>query len=302
MKKVELLKWVIVSAAIFMISVMCNGMTVKAETGTPINGRIKIHDLKQGDYIGENTIMYPTTSHDENSEFFIKVKPGSDIKTTSIVVFPATIVGDLDFVKLKSNYDTDVIDSFWNPAKGVDGSLYLTNVNAFRVEYAETDHFYLRAVHLIIPESTENESVQSTQSTSCDHTYEWVVQNESTEDADGLMVYKCSKCGAISNSRKIPKLLDNYSYVIEKNIKIVNQAKAGQTIKIDLKTWNSMPKAFFVELTKRQVNTTIVIRFIYKNKVYEFTIAPDTVIDTTCDYYGPEKLIELYGAEVINEM
>ena len=143
---------------------------------------------------------------------------------------------------------------------------------------------------------------ESVQSASCDHTYEWVVQNEPTEDADGLMVYKCSKCGAIIDSKRIDKLSDNYSQAINKNIKIVTQAKAGQTVIIDLKSWNSIPKSFFEALEKRQTNTTVVVRYLYKNKVYEFTVAPDTVIDTTCDYYGPEKLIVQYGAKVVNEM
>ena len=76
------------------------------------------------------------------------------------------------------------------------------------------------------------------------------------------------------------------------------QAKSGQTIKIDLKDWNSIPKSFFEELAKRRDITT-VIRFVYNHKVYEFVIARGQTVDTSVDYYGPEKLIQLYGAKEV---
>ena len=58
------------------------------------------------------------------------------------------------------------------------------------------------------------------------------------------------------------------------------------------------PKTFFEKLANRR-DITVTIQFTYAHKNYEMTITPDQTIDTSCDYYGPLKLIELYGASEV---
>jgi hypothetical protein len=131
----------------------------------------------------------------------------------------------------------------------------------------------------------------------CIHDYNWTVEKEPTITEDGELVYKCTKCGHIKARQ--PLSAEGYCFFTAQNK--IKDDKAGQTIEIDLKQWNSIPKSFFEELAKRR-DITVKIRFIYKHKNYEMTITPDVQIDLsdeTIDYYGPEKLIQLYGAKEV---
>ena len=128
----------------------------------------------------------------------------------------------------------------------------------------------------------------------CDHDYQWTVEREPTITEDGEEVYKCTKCGDISARQ--PLSAEGFCFLDAEGK--VRNAKAGQTLKLDFKQWNSVPKAFFEELAKRR-DITVVIRFTYKHKTYEMTVTPDMAIDISHDYYGPEKLILLYGAKEV---
>ena len=131
---------------------------------------------------------------------------------------------------------------------------------------------------------------------SCNHHYEWEVEKEPTETQDGELVYKCSLCGDI-NARQP---LSSYDYFIYKCMGKIRDAKAGDTVTFSSRCWNSYSKAFFEELAERR-DITVKIRFTYKQRNYEMTIAPDKTIDTSCKYYGPLKLMELYGASEVSK-
>ena len=75
----------------------------------------------------------------------------------------------------------------------------------------------------------------------------------------------------------------------------IRDAKAGDTVTISSKYWNSYPKTLFKKLAERR-DITVKIQFTYEHKDYEITIAPGQTVDTSSDYYGPLKLMELYGA------
>jgi hypothetical protein len=128
----------------------------------------------------------------------------------------------------------------------------------------------------------------------CVHDYQWTVEREPTITEDGEEVYKCTKCGDISARQ--PLSAEGFCFLDAEGK--VRNAKAGQTLKLNFKQWNSVPKAFFEQLAKRR-DITVVIRFTYKHKTYEMTVTPDMAIDTSYDYYGPEKLIQLYGAKEV---
>ena len=80
----------------------------------------------------------------------------------------------------------------------------------------------------------------------------------------------------------------------------IRDAKAGDTVTISSKYWNSYPKTLFKKLAERR-DITVKIQFTYKQKNYETTIAPDKTIDTSCKYFGPLKLMELYGASEVSK-
>ena len=119
---------------------------------------------------------------------------------------------------------------------------------------------------------------------------------EPTETQEGELVYKCSLCGDITARQPI----SSYDYYIYKCIGRIRDAKAGDTVTFSSRCWNSYSKAFFEELAERR-DITVKIRFTYKQRNYEMTIAPDKTIDTSCKYYGPLKLMELYGASEVSK-
>ena len=139
-------------------------------------------------------------------------------------------------------------------------------------------------------------NVALSNSSSCNHHYEWEVEKEPTETQDGELVYKCSLCGDITARQP----LSSYDYFIYKCIGKIRDAKAGDTVTISSKYWNSYPKTLFKKIAERR-DITVKIQFTYKQKNYETTIAPDKTIDTSCKYYGPLKLMELYGASEVSK-
>ena len=132
----------------------------------------------------------------------------------------------------------------------------------------------------------------------CNHNYEWIVENEPTEDETGLLVEKCTKCGNIRSSQVIPAIKDDYGRCMYERTKQILRAKSGQTITIDIGYWDTLPKSFFEALANKR-DITVKVKFMNKGKHYEFTVAPGQTIDTSLDYYGPEMLIQKYGAKEV---
>ena len=246
-----------------------------------------------GDYIGKNTIIDGTGS--TSYVFLYK---------TEIYPSPSDYFYTLHDISSTQFDYSDFVNEFDQVNSGDNAKYYDQNLtyNAFEITSFTTPYvLYLKRVNITYPPQADSGSSVtkgSTAVTTCDHDYEWTTINDATEDYEGLEVCRCTKCGAVCASRSIPKLSDDFSYVTEKYIKQYEQAKSGQTIKLDLKNWNSIPKSFFEELAKRRDITT-TIRFIYNHKVYEFTIERGQSVDTSVDYYGPEKLIQLYGAKEV---
>lgn len=268
-----------------LVLMMLPAGTMKAKAaGNLINGAITWDDIRDGshvgDYVGKNTTI---TGYSSAKSLLFTADIGSfGVGGT----YHETIVYN-DFVKEFDRINT-----------GDNKNYFYQNLtyNAFEIisdPYNNGD-LYLKRVNITYPPEVDSGSSD----TQCDHDYVWTTVNEATEDYEGLEDCRCTKCGAVCASRKIPRLSDNYNYVVEKETEKYVQAKSGQTIKIDLKDWNSIPKSFFEELAKRRDITT-TIRFVYNHKVYEFTIERGQTVDTSVDYYGPEKLIQLYGAKEV---
>lgn len=154
------------------------------------------------------------------------------------------------------------------------------------------------ADHVIIGSTSQDSKGSAVTGKACEHNYEWIVENEPTEDETGLFVEKCTKCGNIRATQVIPAIKDDYGRCMYERTKQILRAKSGQTITVDIGYWDSIPKSFFEALANKR-DITLKVKFMYKGKLYEFTVAPGQTIDTSCDYYGPEKLIELYGAKEV---
>ncbi len=146
------------------------------------------------------------------------------------------------------------------------------------------------------PSSAGSLVAETSYASACNHHYEWVVNREPTETQEGELVYKCSICGNIIARQPI----SSYEYYIYKCVGKINNAKAGDTVVLSSTCWNSYPKSFFEKLAVRR-DITLEVKFTYNHKNYEMTITPNQAIDTSSDYYGPLKLMELYGASEVTK-
>lgn len=109
----------------------------------------------------------------------------------------------------------------------------------------------------------------------CSHTYEWVTLTTPTEDASGEEVYRCTKCGDISEKRE----LSAFSYQEEKFNGFIQNVKANDTLTYDCKRWTCFYDYEIKKMAERP-DVTYVLKFEYKNKKYELTIPAGT------DYSG----------------
>ena len=173
----------------------------------------------------------------------------------------------------------------------VGGKIYSHNPGSFAFIVDKNDE---SVDHVIIEQDDIAGTETASSGKACNHDYQWTVEREPTITEDGEEVYKCTKCGDISARQ--PLSAAGFCFLDAEGK--VRNAKAGQTLKLNFKQWNSVPKAFFEELAKRR-DITVVIRFTYNHKTYEMTVTPDMAIDISHDYYGPEKLILLYGAKEV---
>lgn len=124
----------------------------------------------------------------------------------------------------------------------------------------------------------------------CSHDFCWITEIEPTETENGEQQYKCSKCGEI----ELRQPLSAYAYFVSTSVNKIKKAPSGSEVTISSKLWNSYPKELFEELANRRDITT-VIQYMDDQQEYDITINANQEVDTSCDYYGPQKLIELYS-------
>ena len=125
------------------------------------------------------------------------------------------------------------------------------------------------------------------------HSFTWQTIYEATPDSDGLEGEVCS-CGATRNTQKISA----YVYALnDYATSMINAAKSGQTMTFEFGEWNSFPKSFMAKLVDKSAqNVTFVFHYNWNHVKQEITIPAGTPIDLSCDWYGPAKMAELYGA------
>ena len=125
------------------------------------------------------------------------------------------------------------------------------------------------------------------------HDFKWQTITEPTKDADGLEGEVCS-CGAMRNTQPISAM----AYVInEYATQMIKAAKPGQKITLEFGEFNSFPRYMMEKIAARMnENITFVFKFKQNKKMQTITIEPGTTIDLQYDWYGPDKMAELYGA------
>ena len=77
-------------------------------------------------------------------------------------------------------------------------------------------------------------------------------------------------------------------------IKKIKEAKAGDSLVFTSDTWNSFPKRVIDALAERR-DITVEIQFPYQTKKWKVVVPEKAEIDTTCEWYGPEKLTQMFG-------
>ena len=128
------------------------------------------------------------------------------------------------------------------------------------------------------------------------HNWEWGTITEPTEYSDGMEGYICTICGATKDTVTIPST----GVFMENKYNQVKNAKAGETVVLEMGPWHSLSKGFMEEIAKRR-DVTFVIHFIYEGKKYEVVIPAGRplVLDPSIDWYGPLKQNEMFGMKEI---
>ena len=126
------------------------------------------------------------------------------------------------------------------------------------------------------------------------HSFTWQTIYEATPNSDGLEGEVCS-CGATRNTQTISAM----DYAINKYAdRMIKAAKPGQKITLEFGEFNSFPRYMMEKVAARMnENITFVFKFKQNKKMQTVTIEPGTAIDLQYDWYGPDKMKELYGAE-----
>lgn len=122
------------------------------------------------------------------------------------------------------------------------------------------------------------------------HVHKWVFGTiyEATESADGLEGEYCS-CGAIKNT----SVITSGGVIVNNTYAMIDVAKPGQNIVLDMKMMCNLSQEFMKKLASKNT-CSYTLRLIYKNKLYEYYIPAGAVFDTSLEYYGPEKLMEMF--------
>lgn len=122
------------------------------------------------------------------------------------------------------------------------------------------------------------------------HVHKWVFGTiyEATESADGLEGEYCS-CGAIKNT----SVITSGGVIVNNTYAMIDAAKPGQNIVLDMKMMCNLSQEFMKKLASKNT-CSYTLRLIYKNKLYEYSIPAGAVFDTSLEYYGPEKLMEMF--------
>ena len=124
-----------------------------------------------------------------------------------------------------------------------------------------------------------------------EHNFEWRTLEEPTKLRDGVEGEVCTICGEYGHIEGITAQRYIFGAYVDS---LLNSAKPGQTVTFDFGEWNSLPKSVMQKLANKS-GVNYVIKFKKNHKPVTVTIPAGTPIDLQFDWYGPDKMIQLYG-------
>lgn len=167
----------------------------------------------------------------------------------------------------------------------------------------DTVHKYIK----IAPESdfknntdSENDKDSSIKKeasfTGCNHTCEWRTEKEATDEMDGISVYVCTKCGAVTDYMVGGTGTTSAYAVFNRNsIDKISKAQAGETVSIDTQLWVSFTRQVMETIAGRR-DITIELTFRVAGVDYVIIIPAEADVPTDVEYAGFEKyLAGIYG-------
>lgn len=129
----------------------------------------------------------------------------------------------------------------------------------------------------------------------CNHDWEYVTFRDATEEMDGEEGYRCKKCGARKDVKGVPAL----DTIINNRYNQINAAKPGVTTTLEMGNNCNFSKEFMSKIAAKN-NCDFIIRFTYEHVHYEMYIPAGTKVDTSIDWYGPKKMMQLYSYKVLS--
>ncbi len=280
----RVLALVMTAAIVFTGAVFSQAGTMKAEAAGPINGSVALHSLAVGSIIGPNTTVTGNTA-DGDIVFQYSALGYNSVDLSSSITYS----------RLKTAYENE---NRWDPAKGISGSYYVSNVDAFKVvDVNKEANPYWTFKVVGISDAGSGSGSNTSSGSGCDHTYEWTEEQAATADKDAVLAYKCTKCGHIAAYQN--EANSAYFSFINDAVNKIKKAPQGGTVTIDTGNWISINKSFMEQLAKRP-DVTFVIKFTDQKHVRrELVINPGTDYSKFVDsngYYG-----FLYMLGVLNE-
>ena len=265
-RKIRLLLAVVLAMAMIMGSSVT--ALAKPLTGCSSENPYKISTMETGDTLSVCEV--------DNHMIYVKNDTGRTIYMYSDEVDSPTRVLFTDIISEYAEFpvfcQTIAADDLWN--WGLGGSETSATVT-------------IRMSAPVPPDNTPDNAPEHV------HSFTWQTIYEATPDSDGLEGEVCS-CGATRNTQP----LSAYGYALnDYATSMINAAKSGQTMTFEFGEWNSFPRSFMEKLVNKSANgVTFVFHYKWNHVKQEITIPAGTPIDLSCDWYGPAKMAELYGA------
>lgn len=129
----------------------------------------------------------------------------------------------------------------------------------------------------------------------CNHNWQWETIYDASEQQDGLEAYVCTKCGA----RKEEKGISALGKIIDNRYAQIKNAKPGTTTILEMGRNCNLTKEFMTKLAEKN-NCDFIIRFTQDNVHYEAYVPAGTKIDTSFEWYGPNKIKDMFAYKVLN--
>lgn len=129
-----------------------------------------------------------------------------------------------------------------------------------------------------------------------EHVWNRITWLKPTEERDGVEVDSCIICGAVGEHYSLSAAEE----MLRTKHQQIYDAKTGQTVRLYMGTWASLPQEFMEWIADRR-DVTFTLEFSQSGMFIgqNINIPAGCEVDTSCEWYGIEKLKQLYFAEVV---